>query len=563
MGALSDEDVADILEGVMATYSMPGDPHVVVAEGFGLRVSVERGALRVEDGIGADRRRRPYEVVAPPERLVVVGEGTLSTDALAWCQSQGTAVVVLARDDVLLAGSPPGRNDARLRRAQALAAGSRGGLVVVRRLLGAKLAGQAKVLRDVLGELSTAETLGDLARGAEVAADMEEAKGYEGTGAAAYWGCWSGHPATAVRFVAHDRKRVPPHWRSFDTRRSAITGATNTNRLADRPLNALLNLCYKLAEVEARFACVRLGLDPGLGVLHLDAPGRDSLAWDLLEPLRPVVDRFVLELVAERSFAKRDFAERADGHVRVMPPLAHELAAVMPAWRRAVAPHAEAMAHIFAEQVEGKLTLTTPLTASKGIAAQAQVRRRKAAEARERAEAEHAKYRNAKPVRRPAPAQPERAATLFATCVDCGGPLARSRHVRCPACWERQPAQSREARRRRGRSIAMARSELERWKAEHPQAVAHPSEFDPIRERMAGVTLRAIMAATGASKPAASGWRSGRHVPALRHWAALADLLGMEPADELGCSERPHTAENGTAAVAAVPDREQRASGRR
>ena len=455
MGALSDEDVADILEGVMATYSMPGDPHVVVAEGFGLRVSVERGALRVEDGIGADRRRRPYEVVAPPERLVVVGEGTLSTDALAWCQSQGTAVVVLARDDVLLAGSPPGRNDARLRRAQALAAGSRGGLVVVRRLLGAKLAGQAKVLRDVLGELSTAETLGDLARGAELAADMEEAKGYEGTGAAAYWGCWSGHPATAVRFVAHDRKRVPPHWRSFDTRRSVITGATNTNRLADRPLNALLNLCYKLAEVEARFACVRLGLDPGLGVLHLDAPGRDSLAWDLLEPLRPVVDRFVLELVAERSFAKRDFAERADGHVRVMPPLAHELAAVMPAWRRAVAPHAEAMAHIFAEQVEGKLTLTTPLTASEGIAAQAQVRRRKAAEARERAEAEHAKYGNAKPVRRPAPAQPERAATL--------SPPAWTAEARSPA-----PAMS--AARRAG-------SANRRSHARHDAAVGAPSPW--------------------------------------------------------------------------------------
>jgi CRISPR-associated endonuclease Cas1 len=533
VGALSDEDVADILEGVAATYSSPGDPHVVVAEGFGLRVIVERGALRVEDGLGADRRERTYEVVAPPERLVVVGEGTLSTDALAWCQSQGTAVVVLSRDDVLLAASPPGRNDARLRRAQALAASSPAGLAVVRRLLSAKLAGQAKVARDVLGELSTAETLEDLARGAEVA-DVKEAKGYEGTGAAAYWGCWSGHPATAVRFVAHDRKRVPPHWCTFDTRRSAITGATNTNRLADRPLNALLNLCYKLAEAEARFALVRLGLDPGLGVLHLDAPGRDSLALDVLEPLRPAIDRFVLELVAERSFHKRDFAERSDGHVRVMPPLAHELAAMMPAWRRAVAPHAEAVVHILAEQVEGKLTVSTPLTNAKALASQAQVRRRKAAAAKQRAEDTHAAHRSSRAVRRPAPLDLERAPALFATCVDCGGPLARSRHVRCPACWERQPAQSREARRRRGRSIAMARSELERWKAEHPQAVAHPSEFEPIREALQGVTLRQIMAATGASKPAASGWRSGRHVPALRHWGALASLVGLGEVANIG-----------------------------
>jgi hypothetical protein len=74
----------------------------------------------------------------------------------------------------------------------------------------------------------------------------------------------------------------------------------------------------------------------------------------------------------------------------------------------------------------------------------------------------------------------------------------------------------------------MARSELERWKAEHPQAVAHPSEFAPIREALQQVTLRQIMAATGASKPAASGWRSGRHVPALRHWPALGRLIGLE-----------------------------------
>ena len=524
---MSDEDVADVLGGVRETYSSPGDPKVVVADGFGVSVSVERGALRVEDGLGADRRQRTYEVVGAPERLLVVGDGYVTTGALAWCRAQGTAVVVMVSDHTLLGASPPGRDDARTRRAQALALDGTAGLAVVRRLLGAKLAGQAKVLRDVLGELSTAETLDDLAKGAAVAADMEEAKGFEGTGAAAYFSAWSGHPATAVHFVSHDRRRVPPHWCTFDTRRSAITGATNTNRLADRPLNALLNYCYKLVEVEARFALVRLGLDPGLGVLHLDAPGRDSLALDVIEPVRPAVDHFVLELVAERAFRKRDFAERADGHVRVMPPLAHELAATMPTWRRAVAPHAEAVAHIFAEQVAGKLTLTTPLTAAKGIASQAAVRRRKATEARDRAEAEHAKYRNTKPVRRPTPAQPEGAATLFATCVDCGGPLARSRHVRCPACWERQPSQSREVRRRRGRSIAMARSELERWKAEHPHANAHPSAFERIREGLAAVTLRQIMAATGVSKATASGWRSGRHVPALRHWEALAELAGL------------------------------------
>ena len=193
-------------------------------------------------------------------------------------------------------------------------------------------------------------------------------------------------------------------------------------------------------------------------------------------------------------------------------------------WRRAVAPHAEKVAHLFAEQVSGKLTVTTPLTGAKGRAATAEVKRRKADSARERLEAGAATARASLPKRRPPDPIPERAATLFATCVDCGGPLARSRHVRCPSCWEKQPGQSRESRRRRGRSIAMARSELEQWKADHPRARVTPEEFAPIRERLAAVSLSDIMAATGCSRSAASQWRSGRYVPALRHWSALADV---------------------------------------
>jgi len=106
--------------------------------------------------------------------------------------------------------------------------------------------------------------------------------------------------------------------------------------------------------------------------------------------------------------------------------------------------------------------------------------------------------------------------------------------VRCPTCWEGQPAQSREARRRRGRSIAMARSELDAWRAEHPHAQANPADFAPVLAGLAPVTLRAIMDACSVSKATASGWRSGRHVPALMHWPALAELAGVALAEADG-----------------------------
>ncbi len=529
--ALDPDDVADRLGAVAATYARSGDGQIVVADGFDVKVLVRYGALTICDGVAEHCRERTYPKVAAPQRLVVTGDGFLTTEALEWCRAQSVAVVVLRAGDVLLGASPPGRDDARVRRQQALAGvdGSAVGLRIVRRLLAAKLTGQARVLTAVLGADDTASTVLDLAGGIEVAGSVDEARQLEAVAAAAYFSVWAGHPATAVGFVAKDRRRVPPHWRTYDSRRSAITGAANTNRLAERPLNALLNYAYRLAEVEARFACVRLGLDPGLGMLHLDAPGRDSLALDVMEPVRPVVDRFVLDLVAERTFCKRDFVERSDGHVRLMAPLSHELAATMPTWRREVAPWAEAVAHALTDAVAGRTTRTTPLTAARTIAASAEVRRRKAAEARERAEAAHAAHRASRPTRRPRAVAPEKAAAGMARCLDCGGPLTRPRHVRCEACWERQGgAQSRDARRRRGRSIAMARSELDAWRAEHPHATADPAHFAPIRAGLAGVKLAEIMATLGCSKASASSWRSGRVVPALRHWPALAVLAGVE-----------------------------------
>lgn len=56
-------------------------------------------------------------------------------------------------------------------------------------------------------------------------------------------------------------------------------------------------------------ACLAVGLDPGFGIVHLDRARRDSMALDLLEVVRPDVDRFVLELVASRTFRRRDFSK--------------------------------------------------------------------------------------------------------------------------------------------------------------------------------------------------------------------------------------------------------------
>ncbi len=122
---------------------------VLVLSGYGLRIAVERGHLVVSDGIGRDRRSgRLHRATCDLKRLVVLGHsGTVSLEALRWLHDIGAAFVQLDADGVVIVASgPSGLADARLCRAQALAATNGIGIAIARDLLRSKLAGQAEVL---------------------------------------------------------------------------------------------------------------------------------------------------------------------------------------------------------------------------------------------------------------------------------------------------------------------------------------------------------------------------------------------------------------------------------
>ena len=81
-------------------------------------------------------------------------------------------------------------------------------------------------------------------------------------------------------------------------------------------VNAMLSFAYSLLTSEAVSALNAVGLDPFVGFLHKDRPGRRSLALDLIEELRPVfVDRLVLSLINNRQIAERDFLFKENGAV--------------------------------------------------------------------------------------------------------------------------------------------------------------------------------------------------------------------------------------------------------
>jgi hypothetical protein len=108
-----------------------------------------------------------------------------------------------------------------------------------------------------------------------------------------------------------------------------------------------------------------MGLDPGLGVLHTDQPARDSLALDVLEAIRPDIDRWVLDIVATHAFRKADFYETRRGVFRVGSELARSMADTLPVWRRALAPVVEEVARTIGASSDRPIRVATRLTESR------------------------------------------------------------------------------------------------------------------------------------------------------------------------------------------------------
>ena len=120
-------------------------------------------------------------------------------------------------------------------------------------------------------------------------------RGLEGVGAAAYFGVFDEMILNRKEaFFFHGRNRRPA---------------------LDR-VNAMLSFAYSLLAHDCASALEAVGLDAYVGFLHTDRPGRDSLALDLMEGLRPcMADRFVLTTINNRMLRPEDFQTQSSGAV--------------------------------------------------------------------------------------------------------------------------------------------------------------------------------------------------------------------------------------------------------
>jgi CRISPR-associated endonuclease Cas1 len=92
----------------------------------------------------------------------------------------------------------------------------------------------------------------------------------------------------------------------------------------------MLNYGYGILANQIRTDAVAVGLDPTIGVMHRGSRNPIPLVYDLMEPLRPLVDRAILEFAQSHKFAPGDFTIGKWGGCRLNPELARAITGVIP-----------------------------------------------------------------------------------------------------------------------------------------------------------------------------------------------------------------------------------------
>jgi CRISPR-associated endonuclease Cas1 len=529
----------------------PTNDGVLVLSGYGLHIGVERGQLALSDGVGRARRTGTLaKATTGLKRLVVLGHsGAISFEALRWLADIRAAFIQIDLDgNVLVASVPAGLDDARLRRAQAMAPWTGVAGALTRELLRRKLEGQAQVLAALS---SSEQDIAVIDQALAALPETEQADRFrlvEAAAATAYWAAWS---SVLVRFAKKDADRVPAHWRTVGTRSSPLS---NSPRSAANPANALLNYLYAILEAEARIALLTVGLDPGIGVLHTDQRNRDSLACDVIEAVRPQVDAYVLQLLQSHLFSARDFFETRQGVCRLMPPLTHLLAETSAIWAKAVAPIAEEVAQtLFAARETPPMMMSAPTgqpaRSANVRAAPSRKGERLPTKLTERNRS-HGRDGHRRASQRVAVLpRPD----LPSPYVSCGVLLPSSERQYCDDCLpERRtelaetfqvagpqvlaklraqgadPAHGGDSGQQRGRTNAQHQRDIAAWEgAERDDAAALDFQRD-ILPRVRQVSLNELTRATGLSLRYCWLIRRGERIPHPRHWAALASVNSVE-----------------------------------
>jgi len=255
----------------------------------GCRLSLAGRRIRIE----APEHPPQFIPVQMIRRMVITARSEIESSLLGALAAAGVSVIFLSPRDHRRTAlmTPPHGGDHGLRLQQyRVVTEENMVLEISRTLVRMKLTGQWRALRAMhlsgMVFRQACRAFPEIFRGVQTADSLDSIRGFEGGAASLYFRAIAESAPASWHFSG--RKRRPP----------------------PDPLNAVLSLSYTLLHFEAVRLLYAAGLDPCLGFLHAPEYNRESLACDCIEPLRPVVDRFVLGLFHRRILRPDHFGDQ-------------------------------------------------------------------------------------------------------------------------------------------------------------------------------------------------------------------------------------------------------------
>jgi CRISPR-associated protein Cas1 len=273
-----------------------------------------QGAYLAKVGLAVQVRLERKTLIQLPlhtlEAIACFGRVGVSPFLMGACAEAGVSVAFLTeRGRFLAAVNGFTKGNVLLRRSQYhLADDPAAALQIGRNIVRAKVANARTVLvraaRDAGGDQARVDCLDSQA--GRLSASLEELRGAKSL--------------DEVRGL--EGEAALQYFRAFNALQSAVPGADGfefTKRTRQPPLdriNAVLSFVYTLLLHDVRSACESVGLDSCVGYLHVDRPGKPSLALDLMEEFRPfLADRLVFSLINRKQILPGGFKVQENGAV--------------------------------------------------------------------------------------------------------------------------------------------------------------------------------------------------------------------------------------------------------
>ncbi|SBT04003.1 hypothetical protein ACCAA_130001 [Candidatus Accumulibacter aalborgensis] len=244
---------------------------VLYIDRHGVKVGSAQGRLTLKT-TGQEEQTLPRHQIE--QVIVVLAHANFSHDAIAMLLREGIPVIFSALRGGfrgVLAGQP-GRQIMRRKRQYQAMDDPAESLVVAGALVQAKLRGHSRLRRQ--WQLPRRHEITDGLLASHHCQDLDRLRGHEGAAARAFFDGLRQH-LEGSPFQFEQRRQHPP----------------------PDPVNSVLSLAYTLLMNEVEVGVAAAGLDLAGGFYHAAADGRPTLLMDLVEPLRPLADRFSARLL--------------------------------------------------------------------------------------------------------------------------------------------------------------------------------------------------------------------------------------------------------------------------